>query len=629
MLDFAPFSILINAVSAPLSLAFLIILLWSSPRREMNQFLALFLFFLVMWNSGALLYQAGEWADLPSALTRFVYIIMDIGFTGASISIFALTAVIVKAYTRRLRALAFVTVLTLMVYRMASLFTPQYVLPDQIDVIYTTQPLLLVFLVFFGGSTLIILWRNRRAVQSTVLRFGLTLFVIAQFISFLNPELGIWTLVNNLGAIAGLIITFSIVRQEIVRPLAERTYQVEALRTVSNAIVNQESLDAQLQKITHHAADILKADGATILSREGQGLRQISTWQMPTTYLATRNGMAQTAFSQRKTILVDNYAHEWRTGDDFSFARVAFGSVICTPITHGDEALGVLLVVSARQGRLFRNDDIYMLELFSTQIAVAIVYHRLFERQQELDRLKSEMLRMASHDLKNPLQASMANLELMRDDLADHPNPDVHESIAVIEKQLNRMNRIIRGVLDLEKLRDGQLQLQAYPAERLIQHAFDEMTGQAQDHSITLSLEVLETAQDAQMICDPVQFERVLVNLTENAIKFTPSGGKVQLRLSIAETGINLLFIVQDSGVGIAEVNQPYIFERFFRASPPGMEHVSGSGLGLSLVKTVVERHHGTVWFESSETYGTTFFVSTPLANQDQIRDVQPDRRSV
>ncbi|MDZ4768072.1 MAG: ATP-binding protein [Chloroflexota bacterium] len=618
MLDSTLLSLIINAITAPLSLAFLLLLTWSDLRREINPFFGVFLAFIVIWNGGALIVQASLLAELSPDLLRGARIALDLGFTGAGIAAFALTAVIVKAYTRRLRGLSLVALLTILLYRFLQLTNTPEITDSAYTIIYRAQPLLVVFFVIFGGGTLLLLWQNRRAVRSPLLRVGLTVFVVAQLFGFANPQFGLWATANNLGVIAALCISMALIRQEMIRPLAERTSQVETLRRVSAGIINQESLPTQLAQILERTALLVRADGAGIYGTHPQGLTLIDSWQLPTlterTIAADPSGMAMQAMKTRRTIHVDHYGREWRGGSDFPFARETFGSVVCTPITHTDETLGVLMVVSARQGRLFRTDDLYLLEMLATQIAVALTYHRLFEHQKELDRLKNEMLRMASHDLKNPLQASMANLDLLRDDLVGHPLPDVHESIEVIDKQLRRMSRIIRGVLDLEKLRDGKVQLAPYPAAQLIDRAVDELREYARDQKITLHIESLTAIEGIEVLCDARQLERALVNLIENGLKFTASQGTVSIGAMLDSQDTRVVFKVKDNGVGIAEEHQPHVFDRFYRASPQGMEHVNGSGLGLSLVKAAVSNHHGDVWFHSHEGVGTTFFVAIPVA---------------
>jgi signal transduction histidine kinase len=231
---------------------------------------------------------------------------------------------------------------------------------------------------------------------------------------------------------------------------------------------------------------------------------------------------------------------------------------------------------------------------------------------KELDRLKSEMVRMTSHDLKNPLQAAMAHVDLLRDDLQDVSNSEVHLSLAAIEKQLERMNRIIRGILDLERADSGSFSFDLCQPEVVIANTLDELQHLAEDRQIVLKH---ETGVDMpEFWGDGEQFERALINLVENAIKFTPVGGTVSLNVDIDDR--NLVFEIRDNGIGIPADLQAQIFDRFFRGRQKGVEHVSGSGLGLNLVKTVIENHNGEIRLESEEGAGTTFYVSVPIANE-------------
>jgi signal transduction histidine kinase len=228
---------------------------------------------------------------------------------------------------------------------------------------------------------------------------------------------------------------------------------------------------------------------------------------------------------------------------------------------------------------------------------------------KELDRIKSEMVRMTSHDLKNPLQAAMANLELLQDDLMDNSDDEVWESVKVIDKQLQRMERIIRGILDLERVKSGTLSLEMCHPSRIVQNVIYELRERAADGKIMLQTQVEEALPE--FACDVEQFERAIINLVENAIKFTLPGGSVTVKAR--EQDQSLLFEVADSGVGIEKDFQTRVFDRFYRANQKGTEHVSGSGLGLSLVKAIVERHKGEVAVKSEVGKGSTFSFWLPL----------------
>lgn len=736
-------TLLINAVMLPLSLAFLVIILWNDVRKELNQFFAAFLFMVILWNGGSLLVQGLMLIDPQSPLIRPLTGVMELGFTGSSVAIYALTAVIVKAHTRRFRAIGMAGLLVLLIFRLLPIIfdvPSAFVAGNSGQFSYQSQPLLVVFYVIFDIGTLYLLLRYRRKARSHLLEIGIVMFVVGQSIGFLNPELQVFSLSINISAIAVLIISFAILRQEIINPLAERNSQLDALRTVNSAITGQAGIESLLDQIADLAATLLGADAVGIFLNQKDELQLAFAHELPgslsDTQVAPRDGLASLVTQTQHSVHFDDYGREWRGADDVPFARETFGSVICTPLIHGGEAIGALMVVAAqRHGRLFWSEDVYMLELLGTQAAVAIVHNRLFKEQaeltqqvdvarsqleavldstespvlavdrgfrlifanpaakalfslgdaeidkpvqellpqgvlpknyvdvlrhlkqhfsytyevahgekvhlcsltvlgrprirgwvavlndvtqlKELDRIKSEMVRMTSHDLKNPLQAAMANLELLQEDLmVDGSQEEIWESVAVIDKQLQRMERIIRGILDLERVKSGRLLLEMCHPSRIVHSVVYELRERALDGSITLETDVAEDLPE--FACDIEQFERAIINLVENAIKFTPVGGLVTLRARQQDG--TLLFEIEDTGVGIEEELQTRVFDRFYRANQKGTEHVTGSGLGLSLVKAVIENHRGKVWLQSEPGEGTTFYVEIPIVQMKQER---------
>lgn len=227
---------------------------------------------------------------------------------------------------------------------------------------------------------------------------------------------------------------------------------------------------------------------------------------------------------------------------------------------------------------------------------------------KELDRLKSEMVRMASHDLKNPLMGAMAYVELLEEDLTEIGQVELNQYIKTIEHQLLRMERIIRGILDLEKIKIAfNLDDECIP-EIIIQSALDELRQFIEDANVTVSIDIDNHVGAFRGNRD--QFERAIINIIENAIKFTLQDGIVTIKVYADNT--NIVFEIADNGIGIPEDVVPRVFERFFRGQQAGVEHVTGSGLGLSLVKGTIENHSGRIWLESKLNHGTTVFVSVP-----------------
>lgn len=729
-------TLLINGLTLALALSFLIIILWNDARKELNQFFAAFLFLVALWNVGSLLAQAIALIEDESPLLDISLSVMEVGFTGSSVAIYALTAGLVKLHTRRFRVLTFASLFLILVYRImliAGDVVPIPVSPqDPATLTYQERPLLIMFYLIFDGATLYLLWRYRRKIHSYDLQFGIFAFVIGQSLGFLNPELQTISLSVTVSALATLVICFAIVRQEIIRPLAERNSQVEAIRKVSTSITSQSAITFVLDQIASQAAELLGADGVGIFLKDGDLVRLETVYNLPKQFsgaeMRVGEGVAGRTVETQQVIQLDDYGRDWRGKVDLPLAKETFGSVICTPLIYGGEAIGALMIVAGRHGKLFEREDVYLLQLLGAQASVAIAHSRLFAEQveltrqvefsrsqletvlvstespviavdrkfklifanpaarvlfsqvtdsestpiyrllpsnafppnyrellrevrrnraysyevvvgdkiylchaaplgkaritgwvavlnditqlKELDRLKSEMVRMTSHDLKNPLQAAMANVELLREDVYEIGDEEVRESITVIDKQLHRMNRIIRGILDLERIKNGTISLEICHPMRIINDTIEEMRHLAEDQHVQLETNI---SDDLPVFhCDVEQFERAIINLVENAVKFTPAGGRVCL--STYQEDDQLIFEVEDTGVGISEELQARVFDRFFRAKQKGVEHISGSGLGLSLVKTIVENHRGKVWLESKEGVGTRFYVAVPFA---------------
>lgn len=222
----------------------------------------------------------------------------------------------------------------------------------------------------------------------------------------------------------------------------------------------------------------------------------------------------------------------------------------------------------------------------------------------ELDRMKNEMIRMTSHDLKNPLQAALANLDLLREDI-DVKNEEAVMSLNLIEKQLDKMSRIIGGILDLERLKMGhQVYNDSVDIHNLLEQVVEEVEDFAKDNHIEI-IPNFESLDSKIVNGDFHQLKRVFVNLIENAIKFTPENGTIWLAGETSKSKI--IISVTDTGVGISDDLQGRIFERFFRGQQDKYQHVSGSGLGLSFVKSIVENHQGSITVESEPNKGSCF----------------------
>ncbi|MFC1959522.1 sensor histidine kinase, partial [Chloroflexota bacterium] len=233
---------------------------------------------------------------------------------------------------------------------------------------------------------------------------------------------------------------------------------------------------------------------------------------------------------------------------------------------------------------------------------------------KELDRLKSQMIQIASHDLKNPLGVvkGYADLMLMEMD----PAHEYHEFVTDISKTTARMVEMVSQLLNVERIEatvDGEQQ--NFDPLAMLLEIIDELRLIAFQKKQTVKQ--MFPPGPVTLHGDPPQLREAFKNLLDNALKYTPDGGTIVVQATVDPIAQQFHYAVEDDGYGISAARQQDIFQRFYRAKEPGTESISGTGLGLSLVKAVVERHGGQVWFESSPERGSTFGFWLPLPDGD------------
>jgi signal transduction histidine kinase len=223
---------------------------------------------------------------------------------------------------------------------------------------------------------------------------------------------------------------------------------------------------------------------------------------------------------------------------------------------------------------------------------------------------RDEVLAIVSHDLKNPLNVIAGSAALFADDL-DTPDlsakrPDLKKHLGRIQRASVSMDRLIHDLLDLGRIRAGELQLelQRHGVKDLLREALEQAAPLAEQRSVVLRV---DPAPDMTILCDRERVLQVLANLIGNAIKFNRVGGTVTVRISC--TPEECTFCVSDEGPGIPEERFAFLFDRYWRAPDTASK---GTGLGLAIAKAFVVLHGGTIWCESEVGVGSTFFFKLP-----------------
>ena len=254
--------------------------------------------------------------------------------------------------------------------------------------------------------------------------------------------------------------------------------------------------------------------------------------------------------------------------------------------------------------------------LMADELVATIQQLREANRELEtLDQTKADLVANVSHELKTPLTALRGYLELMSEGGLGTVSDEANRAVMVCRKNVERLSLRVEELVQLSRL-DRFTALDSAREEidlrSILEGVIDTFRPRMEGGGMHFVLQVQPDLQAVE--ANPEQIERVFLNLLDNAVKFTPHGGTV---LVIAEAcdheqQVGVLVRIQDSGVGIPPTELIRIFDRFYQVDPSSRRRFGGMGLGLSLVRSIVEAHRGAVWAESEEEVGSTFFVWLP-----------------
>ena len=292
------------------------------------------------------------------------------------------------------------------------------------------------------------------------------------------------------------------------------------------------------------------------------------------------------------------------------FRQLGLASHICVPLVARGRTLGTLSVATSGAGRRYTREDLAFTEEVAARAALAVDNVRLYREAQETSRLKDEFLATLSHELRTPLTSVLAWMWMLRRGRLD--GQAVERARDTMEKSIRSLLRIIDDLLDVSRAIRGQLRLEVRPIGLVpvIQGAVEAVRPAATARDIRLRTTIDSDAGLVQG--DPSRLQQVVWNLLTNAIKFTPAGGRVHVRLERGDAAA--IVTVSDSGPGIPPEFLPHAFERFRQADASATRAQGGLGLGLDIVRHLIELHGGTVKVESpGEMGGATLIVTLPL----------------
>ncbi|QRO00306.1 response regulator [Archangium violaceum] len=289
--------------------------------------------------------------------------------------------------------------------------------------------------------------------------------------------------------------------------------------------------------------------------------------------------------------------------------ELGLSALACYPLISQGRVLGTL-AFGTRTMRVFSPDELSLMQGVCDQVAVALERERLIGALREADRRKDEFLAMLAHELRNPLAPVRHALEVFR--MRMWQDDIIQRAISSADRQVAHMTRLVDDLLDVSRITRGKVELKPIPVSltELVEGAVQacEPIISQRHHELSVSL----PSEQVTLNVDPTRMTQVVANLLHNAAKYTPSGGQIHLRAE--RQGEELMLSVRDNGIGLKPEMLHRVFELFVQVDPGSDRAQGGLGLGLTLVRSLVEMHGGSVSARSEgPSKGSEFTVRLPL----------------
>lgn len=294
---------------------------------------------------------------------------------------------------------------------------------------------------------------------------------------------------------------------------------------------------------------------------------------------------------------------------------------LAVPIQQAGEITG-LITLETQHGRNISPEDIAFVERLADRAAVAINNARLYEQIQAANEAKSEFVSLVAHELRVPMTSIKGYADLIVSGMAGPLNEQQAQFLDVIRRNLVRMGALIGDLSDINRMESGRMVFNVKPFD--IRETVADVVGslreaiEARRQTLTVTIDDDVTAVSA----DAARVGQVLTNLLSNANKYTPDEGAIFIE--VVAQGEHVAISVRDTGIGISEEDQKKLFTQFFRAESTAVRQQQGWGLGLSIVRRMVEAQAGQIQFTSTLGEGSTFTFTLPLANQETAVGTEP-----
>lgn len=284
---------------------------------------------------------------------------------------------------------------------------------------------------------------------------------------------------------------------------------------------------------------------------------------------------------------------------------------LAVPVKQGGDISG-LITLETQHAREINAEDVAFVERLADRAAVAIKNAQLYEQINAANDAKSEFVSLVAHELRVPMTSIKGYADLIVSGVAGPLNEQQVQFLEVIRRNLLRMSTLISDLSDINRIESGRMKFEnkAFDIRETVEDVTGSLKERIEARQQTLDIKVDDKVSD--VYADPTRIAQVLTNLVSNANKYTLDGGQIFVRVTCADR--SAIIAVQDTGIGISEEDQKMLFTQFFRAEDHEVRDQPGWGLGLSIVRKMVEAQGGQIEFESELGKGSTFTFTVPLA---------------
>lgn len=414
--------------------------------------------------------------------------------------------------------------------------------------------------------------------------------------------------------------------QETIAFLEHKIAYLEQVAEVSQILNSTLELNPLLKKITLVATELTNTEACSILLYDkASGELKFTPATISTSAeklldvpVPLDSSIAGWVFRKVRPILIRDVKNDprWhRNVDDSSDFDTR--SILGVPLKIKNEVIGVMELLNKKDDEGFGQEDIQIATTLAAHIAIAIENARLWDDVQhayqelaELDRLKSEFVSIASHELKTPLAVILGYASFLRDELSDEGS----EQLDVVLASAMKLRGLIDDMVNLRHVKndDIQLDLSIFSMKELVKEVVAEFSSLIKAKSFRVKVQFAAGEDPVNIEADRQKLYLAIANLLSNAIKFTPEKGAILVALS--RKGQKIIVRVADTGIGIAKEHLAKIFEDFYQVEPSLTRRYEGLGLGLPIAKGMVEIHNGQIMVDSVVGKGSQFTVMLPIA---------------